>query len=151
MIDFMIKAHRTRIVGRINEAPEILPYGSSYDVLVWNAERVQAAGGDVTRLPRTYTELQAANGRSATWESFEAGGGRVESRDGQAMDQLMSGPAILRYLLGQTGPDLDAAQARVTGWRQAKIAAEMKRGEDAGSGWFKYLQATNNPPRSSQS
>lgn len=61
------------------------------------------------------------------------------------MDQLIAAPSWLRYLLGQEGEDIVAAQKTANAWREQKKAEELKRGEMAGEGWFHFLQATNNP------
>jgi hypothetical protein len=67
------------------------------------------------------------------------------------MDQLVAGPSLLRYLLGQEGGDIVEAQAVAHRRREEKKAAELRKGGSAGSGWFRYLQATNNPARAVQS
>jgi hypothetical protein len=149
VLDFLIACHRKRIVGRLTQAPRIQPFGGSYTVSIWNAAQAKAVGGDVAGMPRTYADVQKATGASASWDYYEDGGA-LQSRDGQAIDQLIAGPAILRYLLGLSGDDILAAQAVANGWRQQKISEEMARGSQAGSTWFRYLQATNNPPTASQ-
>ncbi|TZG29082.1 hypothetical protein [Sphingomonas montanisoli] len=151
VIDWLIAAHRRRVVGRINGAPHILHADATpYLTPLWTREMIMAAGGDVAQLPQDYAAMQAAFGASERWDVFTHEG-REASRDGQAMDQLIAAPATLRYLLRQSGDDIDRAMATTAGWRREKIAAELRKGEDAGSGWFLYLQATNNPPTAAQS
>ncbi|KRB86047.1 hypothetical protein ASE00_04695 [Sphingomonas sp. Root710] len=151
VLDWLIAMHRKRIVGRINEAPNLPPIdGSNYLVGIWTADHIAKAGGEVARLPRRYAELEPLWGKTAKWDVYRDDRGTV-SRDGQAMDQLIAGPSLLRYLLGQTGDDLIAAQSTANGWRDTKKAEELAKGEQAGSGWFTCLQATNNPAKAVQS
>lgn len=151
VLDWLIAMHRKRIVGRIVEGANLLPVdGNSYLQGIWTAEHIAAAGGDVARLPRSYADLERLWGRAPGWDRFDHGG-RSVSRDGQAMDQLIAGPSLLRYLLGQSGEDLVSAQAIANGWREQKKAEELAKGDRAGQGWFVYLQASNNPARPVQS
>ncbi|RVT93814.1 hypothetical protein [Sphingomonas crocodyli] len=151
VLDWLIAAHRRRVVGRINGAPHILHADATpYLTPLWTREMIVAAGGEVARLPQDYAAMQAAFGSSERWDMF-VHEGREQSRDGQAMDQLIAAPATLRYLLRQSGEDIDRAMATVAGWRREKIAEELNKGEDAGGGWFLYLQATHNPPTAAQS
>lgn len=71
--------------------------------------------------------------------------GSTIDRDGQGLDQLIAGPSQLKYQLGLSGSDLDTAQATVTGWRTQKKTEQAALGVNAGSSWFKYLNAINNP------
>jgi hypothetical protein len=151
VLDWLIAMHRKRIVGRINEAPQLPPIdGSNYAVGIWTAEHIARAGGEVAQLPRSYAALETLWGKTPSWDKYVDDRG-VVSRDGQAMDQLIAGPSLLRYLLGQSGDDLVAAQAVANGWREQKKREELAKGDQAGSGWFIYLQATNNPARPVQS
>ena len=151
VLDWLIAMHRRRIVGRINDAPDLPPIdGSNYLVGIWTADHIAKAGGDVAGLPRGYAGLESLWGRAPGWDSYRDDRGTV-SRDGQAMDQLIAGPSLLRYLLGQTGDDLVAAQSIANRWREQKKAEELAKGKEAGSGWFTYLQATNNPAKAVQS
>jgi len=151
VLDWLIAMHRKRIVGRLNEGQTLPPLdGSNYLVGIWTADHIAAAGGEVARLSRSYAELERLWGRTPDWDSYVADG-RTVSRDGQAMDQLIAGPSLLRYLLGQSGDDLVAAQTVANRWREQKKAEELKKGERAGEGWFAFLQATNNPARPVQS
>jgi len=151
VLDWLIAMHRKRIVGRINGAPNLPPIdGSSYMVGIWSADQILAADGNVARLPNSYADLEKFWGRAPSWDRF-VDGDRSLPRDGQAMDQLIAGPSLLRYLLGQTGDDLIAAQVVANRWREQKIAEELKKGDRAGEGWFVYLQASNNPVKPVQS
>ena len=146
VLDWMIGLHRKRVVERLNNAPRVNPAsGSSYDTHIWNESNMNAGGGSISNLPNSYTELIAQNGNSATWDVFDWSGS-TNSRDGQATDQLIAAPSILKVLLGQTGSDLDAAEAVTAGWRsQKKAEQEALPSSQAGSTWFKYLQAAHNP------
>jgi hypothetical protein len=150
VLDWLIAMQRKRIVGRLLEAPNILPEGGYiYVVNIWTAAQVVATGGDVSRLPQTYAALAASKGSSPRWDVYTAEGQEL-SRDGAGMDLLIAGPSILRYLLRQTGPDIEAAQAVANGWRNAKKQSELAKGSDAGTEWFRYLAACHNPARSAQ-
>ena len=151
VLDWLIAMHRKRIVGRLLDAPNLPPIdGSNYLVGLWTTEHISRAGGEVAGLPRGYAALEGLWGRTPSWDSYRDDRG-VVSRDGQAMDQLIAGPSLLRYLLGQAGDDLIAAQAVANRWREQKKGEELAKHERAGSGWFAYLQATNNPARPVQS
>lgn len=150
VVDWMIAMHRKRIVGRILEAPQLPPYGGNYMVGIWSVDHITRVGGDVSRLPHSYAELERLWGKTPSWDKYLDNGVEVK-RDGQAMDQLIAGPSLLRYLLRQEGEDLIAAQTVANRWREQKKAEELAKREAAGSGWFVYLQATNNPARSVQS
>jgi len=150
VIDWLIAMHRRRVIGRLTEAPCLPPLdGSNYLVGLWSAEHITAAAGEVARLPQTYAALEGVWGKTARWDQYVDDRGEV-SRDGQAMDQLIAGPSQLRYLLGQSGDDLLAAQSIANQWREEKKALELAKGAAAGSGWFTCLQATNNPARAVQ-
>lgn len=150
VLDWLVAMHRKRIVGRILEGANLQTMdGSNYTVGIWSAEHIAHAAGDVTRLPRSYAGLVELWGRSRGWDSYEGNGGTI-SRDGQALDQLIAGPSLLRYMLGQTGDDLVAAQTLANDWREQKKAGELAKGDAAGTGWFVYLQATNNPAKAVQ-
>lgn len=150
VLDWLIAMHRKRVVGRIVEGARLPPYGGNYLVAIWNAADIAAVGGDVSRLPHRYADLERLQGRTPSWDKYIDNGREVD-RDGQAMDQLIAGPSQLRYLLGQEGEDLVAAQAIANRWREQKKAEELAKREAAGTGWFVYLQATNNPARPVQS
>nr|WP_232307017.1 hypothetical protein [Sphingomonas sp. Y57] len=147
VLDWLIAMHRGRIVGRLVEGANLPPLDRiSYMMGIWSPDHIAAAGGEVARLPRRYADLEGLWGRAPGWDRFEDHG-RMVTRDGQAMDQLIAGPSLLRYLLGQSGEDLLAAQAIANRWREQKKAEELAKGERAGEGWFVYLQASNNPAR----
>ncbi len=151
ILDWLIAIHRKRIVGRLLGAPRLPPLpGTNYMVGIWSAEHIARVGGDISRLPHSYAGLESLWGTAPTWDRIVTDQG-VVNRDGQAMDQLIAGPSLLRYLLGQDGEDLVAAQAVANSWREQKKRDEMTKRELAGSGWFTYLQATNNPARPVQS
>ena len=146
VLDWMIAQHRKRVVGRINGAPRANPgTDSDYAFLLWPASSIIAAGGNVGALPQSYAAIAAQNGNAPTWDVFQYNGTTL-SRDGQAMDQLIAAPSVLKVHLGQTGSDLDAAASTTAAWRNQKKAEQEALGaNDAGTTWFKYLQAVNNP------
>lgn len=147
VIDWLIAMHRKRIVGRILGSPQLPPVdGSNYLVGIWTVEHIAAAGGQVARLPQGYSDLERLCGKTPSWDKY-LDNGREVNRDGQAMDQLIAGPSLLRYLLRQEGEDLVAAQSVANRWREQKKAEELAKRDRAGSDWFVYLQATNNPAR----
>lgn len=151
VLDWLIAMQRKRIVGRLLHAPNILPAGGTpYYVSVWTKAQVDAAGGEVARLPRTYQELAAVTGSSPDWDTY-VWDGQVVSRDGLGMDMLIAGPSVLRYLLNQTGTDIEAAQNVANNWRNARKKSEMAKGADAGDAWFRYLVACHNPAKPVQS
>jgi hypothetical protein len=150
VLDWLIAMQRKRIVGRLLHAPNILAEGGYiYVVNIWSAAQIEATRGDVSRLPQTYEALAAFKGTSPGWDVYMADG-QEQSRDGPGMDLLIAGPSILRYLLRQTGEDIEAAQAVANGWRNARKQSELGKGADAGTGWFRYLVACHNPARSAQ-
>ncbi|ATE65036.1 hypothetical protein [Rhizorhabdus dicambivorans] len=151
VLDWLIAMHRKRVVGRLLEGQLLPPIdGTSSNIGLWTADHIAAAGGEVARLPKSYAELEKYWGRTPSWDRYISDQGST-SRDGQAMDQLIAAPSLLRYLLGQSGDDLVAAQTVANGWREQKKAEELKKGERAGEGWFVYLQASNNPAKAVQS
>lgn len=146
VIDWLIAKHRQRIVGRINAAPNTdCGTGTPYLLKIWGLPSITAAGGNVASLPQGYANLAAVNGTNASWDVFQEGGS-VGTRDGQAMDQLIAGPSILKTHLGQTGTDLNQAVTTAGSWRSQKITQQNQLGSnDAGSTWFRYLQVVHNP------
>ncbi len=146
VLDWLIAQHRKRIVGRINSAPRTnLGADSPFTFYIWRAEPIAAAGGNVAALAQNYTELGVQNGMAPTWDVYQYAGATY-TKDGQAMDQLMAGPSVLKLQLGQSGGDLDTAIATAAGWRNQKKAEQEALGANAaGTTWFKYLQAVNNP------
>lgn len=151
VLDWLIAMHRRRIVGRILEGSLLQPTGgSSYLFRTWSRQHIAAMGGEVARLPHSYTDLVKFWGQSRSWDSYQGGDGHTYSRDGQAMDMLIAGPSLMRYLLRQDGPDLVEAQRIANEWRESKRKEELAKGEAAGTGWFTYLQASNNPARAVQ-
>lgn len=144
VLDWLIAQHRKRIVGRINSAPRAnVSYG--YVLHIWKTSAINAAGGNVASLPQTYPDVAAQNGSAATWDKVVNTDGSVSDRDGQALDQLIAGPSILKNQLGLSGPDIDTALNTAAGWRDQKKNEQLALGVDAGSSWFKYLNAVNNP------
>lgn len=147
-LDWLIAKHRQRIVGRINNGSLIKMNGNGgpYELILWSNATIQAAGGNVGSLPQSYGAIAGQNsGTASTWDTTTPDG-TPNSRDGQAMDQLMAGPSILKNQLGRTGSDLDTAASTVAAWRTQKKTEEAARGAAlAGSQWFKYLQGANNP------
>jgi hypothetical protein len=151
VLDWMIAMHRKRVIGRLVTVPNLNPSnGIPYVTMIWSQAQILAANGNVAALPQTYAALAAAAGQSTDWDTYVFEG-QTLSRDGQAMDQLLAAPSMLRYMLNQTGSDINAAQTTATNRRNAKKASELAKGVDAGSGWFWYLQASHNPAKSVQS
>lgn len=146
VLDWMIAQHRKRVVGRINNAPRANPGGSeAYLFKLWSESVITAAGGNAASLPQTYAAIATQNGNAATWDVFNYGGSTY-GRDGQAMDQLIAGPSVLRIHLGQSGSDLTTAEATAATWRNQKKTEQEALGPNgAGTTWFQYLQAVHNP------
>ncbi|WP_052071785.1 hypothetical protein [Sphingopyxis sp. MWB1] len=146
VIDWLIAQHRKRVVGRINEAPRANPGGEApYMLHLWDESAITAANGDVASLPQSYAAIAVQNGNAARWDIFDYGGSS-HSRDGQAMDQLIAGPSVLRIHLGQQGSDLAAAETTAESWRnEKKVEQEALGPNGAGTSWFKYLQSVHNP------
>lgn len=146
VIDWLIAKHRQRVVGRINVAANTdCGTGTPYLLNIWGRAGIVAAGGDVASLPQGYSDLAPVNGTNGSWDVFDEGGS-AGSRDGQAMDQLIAGPSILKAHLGQSGIDLDQAENTAASWRSQKVAEQDQLGSDgAGTTWFRYLQIVNNP------
>ncbi len=146
VIDWLIAQHRKRIVGRINDAARANT-GSTveYYFILWSGSALASSGGNVAALPQNYADVEIQNGTVASWDIFTTGGATY-TKDGQAMDQIIAGPSVLRAQLGQSGSDLANAEATATGWRnQKKTEQEALGAFGAGSTWFRYLQAANNP------
>lgn len=146
VVDWMIAQHRKRIVGRINDAPLANPGGGSdYMFYLWQESTITGASGNVASLPQTYAAIATQNGNATSWDIFDYSGS-THSRDGQAMDQLIAGPSVLRIHLGQSGGDLTTAETTATSRRnQKKVEQEGLGANGAGTTWFKYLQAVHNP------
>ena len=146
VLDWMIAQHRKRVVGRINSAPRANPGGDAdYLFYLWKSSTITAASGNVASLPLTYAAIATQNGNAATWDVFQFGG-TTYSKDGQAMDQLIAGPSVLRIHLGQSGSDLTSAETTATSWRNQKKTQQQALGANgAGTTWFRYLQAVHNP------
>ena len=144
VVDWLITTHQKRITGRINGGMQVNSVDIEYTLPLWTPQMISAAGGNVSALPQTYAAVATAQGNSKapSWDAWSGG-----SRDGQAMDQLLAGPSLLRDM-GRTDSDLIAAETTALGYRQSKIDSETAKGaQNAGSGWFYYHQTTNNPPR----
>ncbi len=145
VLDWMIAQHRKRVVGRINQAPLANQIGD-YLFPTWSASALAAANGSVAALPQNFAAVATQNGNGPSWDVFAPiGGSGLVNKDGQGPDQLRAGPSILKNQLGQTGTDIDAALATVTGWRTQKKTEQQALGTNAGSTWFIYLNAVNNP------
>ena len=145
VLDWLIAQHRKRIVGRINQAPLSNQADVDYVFAAWKGTAIAAAGGAVASLPQTYAAAQTQNGTVASWDIYVGSDGSTQTKDGQAMDQLIAGPSILKTQLGLTGADIDSAAATAAGWRNQKKTEQTALGINAGQGWFRYLNAINNP------
>lgn len=146
VIDWLIAQQRKRIVGRINSAPRSnTGSDADYGFVLWNTADVASSGGAVATLPQNYAAVATRNGNAPTWDVYQFQG-TTYSKDGQAMDQMIAGPSTLRLQLGQTGSDLSTAEATATSWRNQKKTEQTALGANAaGTTWFRYLQAVNNP------
>ncbi|MGT2513847.1 hypothetical protein ACVOMT_05950 [Sphingomonas panni] len=148
IIDWLITLHRKRIVGRVKDGGTInAPNSVDSETSYWPKAAITAAGGDVSKLPQTFVAVDAAQTRKApSWDTFYGTDGSVITRDGQAMDQLLAGPALMKDM-GQSGADLDQAITIAEQRFQERLASETARGANtAGTQWFKYHQVTNNRP-----
>jgi len=148
IMDWLVAAHRKRIVGRIKNP--LINSRYAYMTILWTNEQIYASGGDVSKLPQTFEEVDMAqNPRCRTWdEVYWPGDNGPEwgSRDGQACDQMLAGPYLLKDM-GVTGTDIDQCITLSEERFQQKLAEEKARGQrDAGSKWFLYHQITNNRP-----
>jgi hypothetical protein len=147
LVNWLITIHRKRIVGRINDAMTMNMYDSDYQVRYWKREVVEANAANISSLPKNFAEARAHIGDGPSWDTFMSSDNFVYSRDGQANDQLLAGPSILKAM-GETGADLDAAETKAQGLFQQKYNEELARGTDrAGSEWYRYKQTTNGKPR----
>lgn len=144
VLDWLIAQHRKRIVGRINSAPRANLADNNYTFILWKTASIQSAGGSVASLPQTYATVATQNGNAPTWDTSTANG-VTDIRDGQATDQMLAGPSVLKNQLGQTGSDLDTALSTASGWRTQKKNEQLALGVNAGQSWFRYLNAVNNP------
>lgn len=148
VIDWLISAHRKRIVGRIRNP--LINSIYTFQTPIWSWAQINASGGDVSKLPQTFEEVDMAQQyRCRTWDEVYwpgANGPEWAPRDGQANDQMLAGPALLKDM-GLTGSDLDACVEIAEQRFQQKLAEQTALGPDnAGSSWFLYHQATNNRP-----
>lgn len=143
IVNWMIACHQKRITGKLNGGMLVNAVGESYNTPIWTEAQMAAAGGNVAQLPKTYAEIAAAQTvKGPSWDTWSGGG-----RDGQAMDQLLAGPSLLLDM-GRTDAALRTAETNALAFRQQKIDSETAKGpQEAGSTWFQFLQATNNPPR----
>ena len=144
VLDWLIAQHRKRIVGRINSAPRANLADNNYLFVLWKTASINAASGNVASLPQTFAAVATQNGNAPSWD-YSTANGVTDIRDGQATDQLLAGPSILKNQLAQTGTDLDSALTTVTGWRNQKKSEQLALGSNAGQSWFRYLNAMNNP------
>ena len=145
VLDWLIAQHRKRIVGRINQASRSNQADVDYVFTAWKGTAIAAANGAVASLPQNYAAAQTQNGTVASWDIYVDSSGATQTRDGQAMDQLIAGPSILKTQLGLTGADIDSASTTATGWRNQKKTEQTALGVNAGQNWFRYLNAINNP------
>ncbi|GFE72362.1 hypothetical protein [Novosphingobium sp. TCA1] len=149
VINWLKIMHKKHIIGRINDAIDMNMAGSDYQVLYWKNADVVAAGGDVSKLPQSIKAAADKYGRAPSWDTFtitENGTTRPYSRDGQAMDALLAGAALL-VDMGMSGDGLEEAVIKSEQLFQQKLTSETAKGyATAGDSWFKYHQTTNNRP-----
>jgi len=144
VIDWLLACHRKRIVGRTNDGALINGTGSDYLTQYWSPAEIYAAKGDVTKLHQNMAAVAVAR-PAPSWDTYKPGN-TPELRDGQAMDQLLAGPALLKDM-GMSGADLDKAVTTAEQRFQEKLTSETAKGAgQAGVDWFRYHQATNNRP-----
>ena len=145
VVDWLLACHRNRMIGRINDGYLINAYqGTDYLTSYWTEAEIKAAGGDVSKLHQNMAQVAAAR-PAPSWDTYK-NGNETSSRDGQAMDQLLAGPALLKDM-GMTGADVDKAVTTAEQRFQEKLTSETAKGSTAaGFDWFKYHQATNNRP-----
>ncbi|WP_449471636.1 hypothetical protein [Sphingobium chungangianum] len=142
VVNWMITCHQKRLTGKLNGGMLVNAIEIDYNTPLWTEAQMSAVSGNVSQLPHTYAAIAAAQTVKATsWDTWSGGG-----RDGQAMDQILAGPSLLLDM-GRTDPALVEAETNALAYRQSKITSETAKGaETAGSGWFQFHQATNNPP-----
>lgn len=148
VLNWLISAHRKRIVGRIKNP--LINSIYAYMTTLWPTNELYAKGADVSQLPQTFEEVDMAQKyRCRTWDEVYwpgVNGPEWDRRDGQACDQMLAGPALLKDM-GMTGSDLDACVDLAEQRFQQKLAEQTALGpENAGSSWFLFHQATNNRP-----
>ncbi|MFX4087980.1 hypothetical protein ACKU27_23095 [Sphingobium yanoikuyae] len=147
VVNWLITMHQKRATGRLNGGMNINSYEIDYTVPLWTPAMISSAGGVAANLPQTYSAIATAQGSNAafSWDSWN-NNGSASSRDGQAMDQLLAAPSLLRDM-GRTDSALVQAETNALAYRQSKIDSETAKGAaTAGSTWFQYHQTTNNPP-----
>ena len=150
VLDWLIDIHEKRITGRLNGGMLVNAGAENYLCPIWTNAQITAASGNVANLPHTFAAVATAQGANAapSWDTFKSGS-NVYDKDGQAMDQLLAGPSLLRDM-GRNSQQVIDAEAVAIAYRQEKIDSETARGTGvtggAGSAWFKYLQTTNNVP-----
>lgn len=144
VIEWLLAMHRKRAIGHVKDGLLINASGSDYFTSYWTEAEIRAAGGDVSKLHQTFAAVAAAR-PAPSWDTYKNEGQTLD-RDGQAMDQLLAAPAIIKDL-GMTGTDIDQAITIAEARFQEKLTAETAKGPgQAGSTWFKYHQVTNNRP-----
>lgn len=149
VINWLISFHRLRIVPRINDAYLVNPVnGIDYVTTWWTREQILAAAGDPSKLGQNMVDcMNALPLKAPSWDMFyQPDGTTLTKRDGQANDQILASPAMLKEL-GHSGADLEAAIVTAEQRFQQKLQEETAKGYDAaGVDWFIYHQATNNRP-----
>lgn len=140
VIDWLFAMHRKRGINRINGGTISAHNGSDYLTAYWTVAEIKAANGDVSKLHQTVEDVVAARPAPA-WDITDSGGGL---RDGQAMDQLLAAPSLLKDM-GMSGSDVERAITTAEQRFQQKLVEETAKGSGAaGETWFKYHQSTNN-------
>jgi hypothetical protein len=149
VLNFLVTSHQKRVIGRINDA-FLMPCidETEYLTSLWSTAQITTASGIASALPQTFAAVQAAvptGKRSAGWDTVKFADNNNHSRDGQALDQLLAGPALLKDM-GRTDAALTNAAVTAEARFQERLASETAKGELAGTEWFIYHQTTNNRP-----
>ncbi|GAA0456814.1 MULTISPECIES: hypothetical protein [Sphingomonas] len=147
VIDWLLASHRKRAIGRTNNPLVNSAQDVDYITPIWTMDQMIAANGDVSKLPQNFAEVATKQTvKAPSWDSFKLPDGTVGSRDGQAMDQLLAAPALLKDM-GMSGSDLEQAITLAEQRFQERLTSETAKGPlEAGQTWYKFHQATNNRP-----
>jgi hypothetical protein len=159
VLNWIVAKFRQSVCGRLNHTTSPAMFGADYLTGIWAQAKIAASGGDMTAtggLPQSWAELSSAYPEASSWDvwnfypdnNFSFGPAETGlTRNSDSMDFLFAAPGMLKYMLGLSGADLDAAEATALGRRNAKKAAEEARGDAAGTQWFTYSKASFQPVR----